>query len=99
MAIPFTQYLRPDGRETLITIERSLEIENVARRLIALGCRFEAEVLRTNHLSLEALGPKDEDGDPTTLAMEIVPNGPGVPDAVDRLVLEAAASLSLEVPS
>jgi len=84
MSIPFTQYLRPDGRRRDDSIDRPVEVEEQAKRLIAGGVRFEAEVLRTGEVSLEAV-LKDE-----SLALEVVRNGPGVPEAVDRLVRAAA---------
>lgn len=79
MAIPFTQYLRPDG--------------DLARACIAEGVRFEVEHLRTGEASFEAV-VTDEDGDAVPLACEIVENGPAVPDAIDRLVRAAHASLT-----
>lgn len=89
MAVPFTQYLRPNGRKAPVTIERPPEIEALARRLIEGGCTFELELLSTGVVSMECVGPTDEHGDPDSLAVELVPNGPGVPPAVDRLVADA----------
>lgn len=80
MSIPFTQYLRPDGEKRDESIDRPAEIETRAGKLIVEGVRFEAEVLRTGEISLEAL-LGDE-----SLASEVVLNGPEVLEAVDRLV-------------
>lgn len=85
MAIPFTQYHRPDGRHTEISIGCSAEIEDLAERFIKSGGRFEAEVLTTGHVSLSAVF-EDEDGEPGDIAIEVVPNGPGIDAAIDRLV-------------
>ena len=90
MSIPFIQFLRPDGRRKDETIDRPEHIERAALSLFERGVRFEAEVLMDGSVSLEAVGPEDEDGDPTSLALEVVPNGPGVAEAVDRLVLKAS---------
>jgi len=89
MAIKMTQYLMPNGHQTPVEIARPPEIEQLANELIAAGYRFEAELLMTGVVSFEVVGPEDEEGDPTSLAMGLVPNGPGVPEAVDALVREA----------
>lgn len=85
--IPFTQYLRPAGRTRVVRIDRPAEVEATAHRLIDAGVRFEAEVLTTGEVSLTA-----EDRDGEQLAIEVVPNGPGVSEAVDRLVAAARDS-------
>jgi hypothetical protein len=82
MAIPFTQYLRPDGRRAQVEIDMPEEIERKAQQIIAAGYVFEVEHLTTGHASLTIADPsKGED-----VAIEVVPNGPAVPDAVERLV-------------
>ena len=91
MTVPFTQFLRPDGRKQSVTIERPPEIAEAAQALIARGCRFEIEVLRTGEVSMECC--REVDGEARALAQEIVENGPPVLDAVDRLVREAAAAI------
>lgn len=83
--IPFTQYLRPDGRKRAVSIERPAEVVEVAHRLITAGYRFECEELATGHVSLTVVDPHDE-GD---IAIQVVPNGPEVPNAVDRLIADA----------
>lgn len=82
----FTQYMRPDGRKVPVEIDCSEEIEALAGEFIAAGGYFECEHLRTNHASLTAGHPDAEQGD---IAIELVPNGPKVPEAVDRLVRKA----------
>jgi len=82
MAIPFTQYLRPDGRRRSVEIERPEDIERKALQIIQAGYVFECEHLTTGHASFTIADPvKGED-----VAIEVVPSGPAVPDAVDRLV-------------
>lgn len=86
--IPFTQYLRPDGRKRETGIERPRDIEDAAQRFIASGGWFEAEELATGEASLTAC--REVDGEPQDIAAEVVPNGPEVPAAVDRLILRVA---------
>lgn len=93
MAIAFTQFMRPNGRRETVTVERPAEIETIARALIARGVAFEAEVLMTGQVSFEACLPDADDGDPLSLSMQIVSNGPAVLDAVDLLVREADDAL------
>jgi hypothetical protein len=85
MGIHFTQFLRPDGRRKTVTIERPPEVEANAKRIADAGLRFECEVLTTNEVSL-TIADDDED-----LAFEVVPNGPDVPNAVDRLLAKGLA--------
>lgn len=88
MSVPFTQYLRPHGRKTQITIDRPEDIEIMARAFIESGGWFEAEELTTGHVSLTAVR-NDKEGEPNDIAIELVMNGPGVPSAGDRLIRKA----------
>ena len=45
--IPFTQYLRPDGRRRETGLKHELEIEDLAQAFINAGGWFECEVLTT----------------------------------------------------
>lgn len=93
MSIPFTQYLRPHGRPRQIEFETTPDqaaVEAEALRIIAAGYRFECEELSTGDVSLTIVGP-DENGDETDVAIEVVPNGPAVVAAVERLVVQGAA--------
>lgn len=92
--IPFTQYLRPDGRKRQVRIERPPDVANAAHRLIEAGYRFECEELSTGHASLTIVDPDDE----ADIAIEVVPNGPEVPAAVDRLVAEAMKHMENREP-
>lgn len=78
--IPFTQYLRPNGRTTDATIDRPKEIYDKAMDIIKAGYRFEAEVLSTGHVSL-TIYKNGVDHD-----IEVVENGPKVPVAVDQMI-------------
>ena len=90
--IPITQYLLPDGRKRQTGIVRPAEIAAQAQRCLEAGMRFEAEVLGSGHVSLTVVG-EDEDGEEGDLAIEVIENGPGVPEAFDRLVQSAVAIL------
>lgn len=92
--IVFTQYLRPDGRQRTVWVERSPEIVALATRIIASGYHFDIEELadRTVSMTCEPNAP-DADGEDQPIAMELVPNGPAVLDAVDRLIRAADAAL------
>lgn len=80
--IPFTQYLLPDGRKRDIAIARPKEICDKAMDIIKAGHRFEAEVLMTGEVSVTIFHiAEGEDRD-----IEVVPNGPEVPLAVDRMI-------------
>lgn len=92
MSIPFTQYLRPDGRRRQSLIDRPGPIEAAAHRLIAAGYVLEAEVLTTGEVSFTVQKKGDDDCPP--LAHEICPNGPGVEAAVDKLITQAECRLS-----
>jgi hypothetical protein len=98
MPIPFTQYLRPDGREIATSIDRPAEVEQLAQVVIRSGARFESEVLANGTISLECVGPEDDDGDRDSLAIELSENGPTVLDAVDRLVRAAHARVAATAP-
>ena len=95
MSIPFKQYLRPDGRKTDISIDRSPEIEELARQVVAKGGRFEAEVLTTGHVSFEVVRDGEVRGEVESVAAEICANGPPVHGAVDKLVRDAHEALCM----
>lgn len=88
MSINFTQYIRPFGERRAVVIDRPPEIEQLAEEFISRGGYFECEELTTGHASFTACHPDCEEGD---CAIEVVPNGPGVEEAVDRLVRRAHA--------
>jgi hypothetical protein len=83
MAIQFTQYLLPNGRRRQIEIERPDDIEAMAQILVDHGCFFDAEVLRTDHVSLTC------EHDDDLIAIQVCPNDENVPRAVDNLVRDA----------
>lgn len=92
MSIPFIQYLRPNGRRAEVSIDRPGEIETLAHAFIGKGGRFECEELTTGHASLTAVFMLEDGED--DVAIEVVKNGPAVPEAVDRLVRNATAAIA-----
>lgn len=87
MSITFTQYLHPSSNTRPIQIDRSPEIEAMARDLRDAGRRFYAELLRSGEVSLTVEADEDE----PPVAIEVVPNDDNVGAAVDRLIQTAAA--------
>lgn len=83
MAIPFTQYLMPNGRIRPITINRPPEVEKLAQQVIDSGGVFEAEMLSTGEISLTCLYDEQD------IAIEVCVNGPPVEAAVDQMIKDA----------
>ena len=89
--IKFTQFLLPNGKQSDVNITRGKEVEAIAAELADAGHRFEIEMLSdysTISITVEIDGP---DGEEITRAHELVPNGPGVPPAIDKLMNAAYA--------
>ena len=86
--IPFRQYMRPNGRQVETGIDRPEEIEAKAQAIIEAGHRFELEHLGTAlglpDVSLTIFNLEKE----MDVAIELCRNGPEVPAAVDKLILE-----------
>ncbi len=83
MDIPFTQYLRPNGRKVQVQFQcENADVAAKAQRILAAGFRLECEELMNGMVSL-TIGNDEED-----LAWQLCPNGPEVPAAVHRLILE-----------
>ena len=87
MAIPFTQFLRPNARRRTISVMAAEDVEKKAHNLIARGCRFEAEVLSTGivHFSVEIT----KAGEDEVLANALCENGPVIEQTIEKLVEEA----------
>lgn len=80
-SIPFTQYLRPNGRKKAVSVEVSPDIAEKARSIIAKGLCFECEVLMTDQVSFTITDPDEGD-----LDVRVCFNGPGVVETVEDLV-------------
>jgi hypothetical protein len=85
--IPFTQYLRPNGRQREVSISRPADIEAKAQRIIDAGFRFEIEELGVPeplpNVSMTITHPQRGD-----VAIELCRNGHAVPKTVDKLITE-----------
>lgn len=88
--IEFTQYLLPDGRKKSITMDAPADIAGMANTVKERGGVFEAEILTTDEVSLTVLYNEED------IAIEVVPNGPGIGEAVARLVKSALTHLNGE---
>lgn len=83
-AIVFMQYRKADIDSlegVCLTVPCSHRALNKANQIHAAGFRFKCEILTTGEVSLTIT---DDEADH---AIEVVPNGPGTGEAVDRLVL------------
>lgn len=88
--IQFVQFKRPRGQELDVSIERPQEVYVKAMAIFAATFRLECEELSTGDCVFYIA-----DGT-TNYASVTVPNGPGVPDAVDKLIFEFDISKALE---
>lgn len=92
MSIPFTQYLMPYGLKRAIMIDRSPEIESLAKKIIEAGYRFEIEMLQTGEVSMEIVKDIPDPEPDDCLGGIVCVNGPsangilGVPESVDKLI-------------
>jgi hypothetical protein len=86
--IKFTQFLMPFGTPKPVSIDRPAPIADMADKIVAKGYRLECEMLPTREISLTITNDKDGD-----VAIEVVPNGPEVPVAIDRMIERFAAAL------
>ncbi len=80
-SIPFIQYLFPNGRKTLIAIERPDDIVKKADAIFRQGFRFEIE----NNGQFIHMTVSDDYGD---YDARICDNGPPVVDNVDNMIIE-----------
>ena len=86
--IEFTQYIRPDGRTASVLIDRPADVAAKAEKIIAAGFVFECEVLMNGAVSFTIAGDEDD------VEIEVVPNGPGIPAAIDRMINRFSEHLS-----
>jgi len=87
-AIPFTQYLLPDGRTRLMYIERSPDIAAKAQEIIDAGFCFECELLPGPGTFDEATVSLTITGEYRDHIIHLVENGPKVPETVDQMIKE-----------
>ncbi len=84
MTIPFIRVF-PNGRNGLTEISRGPEVEKLAARFLALGGRYLITIAVDGSVMLAA-AVMQADGEPDEAATEACGNGPGLLEAVDRLV-------------
>jgi hypothetical protein len=89
--IPFTQYLRPDGKRTATVIDMPQEIYDLAQQFIAAGGSYTSELLPGNDVSLCA--EFDVEGERRDIVCLVCFNDGSVPDSVDDLVRESVEYL------
>lgn len=87
--IPFTQFMRPNGRTRDVFIARSPEIEKKAQALLNMDYVFEIEELTTGEASMEVVHHRTK----AVLASGLCKNGPKVPATVDDMINHAYAKL------
>lgn len=90
MSIPFTQFLRPDGRTRNITIDLSPETERKAVAIMRFA-RFEIEVLTTGEIAMETIRLGGESDAVNVLSGKVCANGPDVPAKVAEMIDEVYA--------
>ena len=93
--IPFTQYLRPSGRQVDRYIARPADIETAALRFIYAGGNYTAEILPTGEVSLAAV--KQVGGELRDVELIVCVNDEDVLAAVDQLVLLSLAHIGKAV--
>ena len=87
--VPFVQYNLPNGRISHPTFEATDEVAALAEETIALGARFEAEILTTGEVSLTCFDLETE----IDVAIEICANGPPVIQAVEKVIRDGHAAM------
>lgn len=79
-----TQYLFPNGEKRLRDLEGSDAAEHMAAELRAAGWSLEYEIHPdTQRINLDVCDAEEQ------LGLEMLENGPGVPAALERLILNA----------
>lgn len=93
--VPFIQWL-PDGKSEGRSIDRGAAVYTQAARFIAKGGRY-AFVLRADDKAELVAGffvDGGAKGEMAAIAEEIVPNGPEIGAAIDRLVAASVANMA-----
>lgn len=80
--IPFTQYIRPDGRAKRVHLPVDKAVYEKANQIIEAGLSFEVENLMDGMVSATITDPDDGD-----LDICIGPNGPGMKERISAMIL------------
>jgi hypothetical protein len=81
--IPFTQYLRPNGRKRALMFAADDAVVDKADAIIAAGLTFETEELMNGMVSSTIT--HEEEGDQ---AFAVTANGPDVVDKITKMILD-----------
>lgn len=76
----------PDGSNRLERIDRGDDVGAAAAVFIASGGRYRLAVHDRGHVEVVAAYPGKGPHEIVQVAREVAPNGPGLPEAVDRVV-------------
>ena len=99
-AVPFTQYLRPNGTKRPAEIYVEPDVWEKAQQLIKADYRFSVEELTTGHVSMTCEGPaRNEEEEIHLAAIQVCANGPPVVAAVNSLIANAHAQVREEKKS
>jgi hypothetical protein len=79
--LSFTQFLFPTGQSREIETDVPVLVYDKAMKIKEAGYRFEIERLSNGKVSITI---SDDEAD---WAHEIIDNGPAVPDAIERLIM------------
>lgn len=90
MSVTFVQYLRPDGKQSPITIKRDEMVTSKYKRLMLDSVVFTAEVIPGDEVYLSV------EFEETVIASALVPNGPDVPATVDKVIHEAYSKFYID---
>ena len=83
MSIPFTQFLLPNGERRAVTVDTTPELEAIAHELIANGCRFEIELLRSGEIYMDCQIGEE------LLANQLCPNDKNTLITLEKLIHSA----------
>lgn len=82
MQVNIIQYLLPDGRQRPMTVELPDVHKDAYQRMINSRCRFEAEILITNEVSVTIFDTDSEED----IDINISNNGPAVLTGMSKML-------------
>jgi hypothetical protein len=84
MDLPFVRQY-PNGRRALATISVADDVGHLGKKFIALGGAYVCEILPSGYARIAAC-LEGKDGKQQDVEQDACENGPGLPEAVERLV-------------
>lgn len=90
--VKFIQYLRPNAETREIYISQPPETTAMADAIRKHGGRLTAEVVEVGIVSLACEYNHPEEGE-TDIVLELVKNGPGMSDGVNRMIRRSWAEI------